>query len=246
MSSLTWVVTLVVRLFRIEPAYRGLFIERINRFVVRVKVGSEVVLAHNTNTGRLSEFLSPGKSVLLVPIESKMRYRLVGVEDSVVGCYGIVDILTQARAFEKSVEQGLISYLEGCQVIARNPAVGGSRLDYKLLCGPREVFIETKSAVMRGPEGEAMYPDCETSRGKKHLKTLIELASTGRLVYLIFISAMCSVRCFRPNREGDREVPQLVRKAAAAGVTVKSISLHMDADGVVYLENPDVYVCLGD
>lgn len=237
---------MVVRLFRIEPAYKGLFIERINRFVVRVKMGNEVVLAHNTNTGRLSEFLSSGKSVLLVPIKSKLGFRLVGVEDSIAGCYGIVDILTQARAFEKSVGLGLISYLEGCQVIARNPIVGGSRLDYKLLCGPREVLVETKSAVMRGPEGEAMYPDCETARGRRHLKTLIELASAGKSVYLIFISAMCSVRCFRPNGEGDRKIPQLVRKAADMGVTVKSISFHMDADGVVYLENPDVYVCLDD
>lgn len=233
-------------LLRLKPVYKGVVLERVGRFVVRVIVDGNTVLAHNTNTGRLLDIVSPGKKVLLIPIKSKLKYRLVGVEDTVANCYSVVDVITQSRAFERSTELGLLPYLRGCYVVKRNPAVYGSRLDYALKCGHKEVLVETKSAVMRGPGGEAMYPDCETVRGKKHLKVLVELASTGATVYLIFVSAMCSVRCFKPNEEGDREVSVILREAIRRGVIVKSISIYMSNCGYVYLGNPEIPLCLED
>lgn len=231
-------------LFRLEPAVPGVLVDRVGRFVVRVRLGGETVLAHNTNTGRLTDILSPGRSVLLVPSGGKLKYRLVGVEDVVPGCFGIVDVVTQAKAFEKSVELGLIPYFSGCQIARRNPAVGRSRLDYLLKCGQEEVLVETKSAVMRGPGGEAMYPDCPTPRGRRHLRAVIEMATAGIPVCVIFVSAMCSVRCFRPNEEGDGEVAALVREALRRGVMVKCVSAHMDRSGDVYLDSPDTPLCV--
>lgn len=234
------------RLFKLEPTYSGVLVDRVGRFIVRVRVGGEIVLAHNTNTGRLLDVLSPGRGVLLVSTGSRLKYRLVGVEDVVPGCFSIVDVLTQARAFERSLELGLLPYFRGCRIERRNPPIDRSRLDYLLKCGQREVLVETKSAVMRGPGGEAMYPDCETPRGRRHLRIITELATAGLSVGIVFVSAMCSVRCFKPNEDGDREVAALLREALKRGIAVKSVSVYMSNGGDVYLSNPDIPLCMDD
>lgn len=232
------------RVLRLDPIYIGTLVERAGRFIVRVRLSGELVLAHNTNTGRLLDLLIPGRRVILTPIESRLKYRLIGVEDSSQSCFYIVDIVTQSRVFEKSVELDLIPYFNGCRIVKRNPLVSRSRLDYVLRCNSREVFVEIKSAVMRGSRGEAMYPDCETERGRRHIRLLTKLASEGLLTYLVFISAMCSVTCFKPNSEGDRVVPRLIAEAVEKGVKVKSVSTYMDVNGDIYLDNPDVPMCL--
>ncbi|MEM1931443.1 MAG: DNA/RNA nuclease SfsA [Sulfolobales archaeon] len=235
-----------MKLLKIDPLYRGVLLDRIGRFTVSAKIGNEVVLAHNTNTGRLQGILVPGKRVLLTRAESRIKHRLVGVEDVVEGCFNVVDVHTQARAFEESIKLGLLPYLRECYIVKRNPPVGRSRLDYLLRCGSSDVFVEIKSAVMRGPRGEAMYPDCETRRGRRHLAILAELASSGIVAYLVFISAVCSAKCFKPNEKGDKEIPRLLRGAMERGVIVKSISIHMNDAGDVILSNPDVPFCLSE
>ncbi|MEM4665210.1 MAG: DNA/RNA nuclease SfsA [Sulfolobales archaeon] len=235
-----------MKLLKIDPLYEGVLLNRIGRFVVSVKMGSEIVLAHNTNTGRLLDILVPGRRVLLSRTESRIKYRLVGVEDVIRECFNVVDVRTQARAFEESIKLGLLPYFRECYIVKRNPSVGRSRLDYLLRCGSSDVFVETKSAVMRGPRGEAMYPDCETSRGRRHIAVLAELASSGIASYLVFVSAVCSAKCFRPNEGGDKEIPRLLHEAMGRGVIVKSISIYMNDSGEVFLSDPDVPLCLGD
>jgi sugar fermentation stimulation protein A len=233
-----------VRVLKVDYLHEGVLLERIGRFVVRVRVGGENILAHNTNTGRLPGILSPGKRVLLAPAGGKLRFRLVGVEDAEPGCFSIVDVVTQGKVFERSVELGVVPYFRGCAVVRRHARVRDSRLDYLLSCGGRDVLVETKSALMRGSGGEAMYPDCETFRGRKHIKLLIDLALSGTPTYLVFVAAVCGARCFKPNADGDREVYRLIYRALESGVFVRAISAHLSLDGSVYLDNPDLRLCL--
>jgi sugar fermentation stimulation protein A len=234
-----------VELLKLGNLVEGVFLERLGRFVVRVSVGGSEVLAHNTNTGRLADVLVPGRRVLLQVAGGRLGLRLVGVEDSAPGCFCLVDTLTQGRAFERAVELGLLPYLRGCTVVRRNPRVGGSTYDYELDCGGRVAVVEVKSAVMRGSGGEAMYPDCPTARGRRHIEGLIELAKSGVEAYLVFVAAICKPTCFRPYCGGDPRVCELVPRALSAGVVVRSLSLHLERSGTVYLDNPDLPLCLG-
>lgn len=234
-----------MELLKLGSLVEGIFLERLGRFVVRVSIGSSEVLAHNTNTGRLTDVLVPGRRVLLQVAGGRLGLRLVGVEDTVPGCFSLVDTLTQGRAFERSVELGLLPYLRGCTVARRNPRIGGSTYDYELSCGGRVAVVEVKSAVMRGRGGEAMYPDCPTARGRRHIEGLIELARSGVRTYLVFVAAICRPTCFRPYCGGDPAICELVPKALSAGVEVRSFSAHLDPSGTVYLDNPDLPLCLG-
>lgn len=221
---------------------------RLNRFVVEALMEGRVERLHNTNTGRLLDLLVEGRRCVAEPISGrKLMWRLVAVEDTdYPGKWDIVSTLAQNRAFEAAVGLSLLPYVKGCEIVSRNPRVGPSLLDYLLVCGGRPVYVETKSAVLRGPGGEAMYPDCPTARGVRHVRELVRLVKEGKSVLLLFIAAMPGPRCFRPYREGDPELSAELEKAILEGVTVKALSIYgvvMGEELAVVLENPELPLC---
>ena len=218
-------------------------LSRVNRFVVEVRIGSEAVKAHINNTGRLADVIVRGRRGYCVGLEKPRRllYRLFAVEYS--GGYAVIDTQLQEKAFMNAVEAGLIPWLRRCSVAGRRPRALGEVFDFALKCGSRSGVVETKSAVLMGPEGYAMYPDCPTERGRRHIRKLIEYTATGGWALLVFIAALPNVKGFKPNAEADPEVARLVRRAVTAGVTVKSIGLaYNPANHTVYMYNPDLPV----
>lgn len=218
-------------------------LRRINRFTVEVRVGGEESRAHLTNTGRLEDIIAPGRGALVAKIDSrKLNYRLIAVED-LGGKYCIVDVITQTNAFINSVKANLVPYLSGCSLIKRNVKVLSSVFDYCFKCNERDLIVETKSAVMRGPLGEAMYPDTVSVRGRRHISNLIDLFLKGHNVMMIFIAALYKPRCFKPSRK-DPIIADLIKKAKDLGMNLRAISMYMEYDGSIMLEDPDLPVCI--
>jgi sugar fermentation stimulation protein A len=220
------------------------FIKRINRFVALVEVEGEIRKALITNTGRLKEFMVPGRNAFCMPKEGgKTDFVLVAFED-LDGKGAVIDTRIQARAFERAVELGLLPWLEGCSIKRKEVKVGSSRLDYLFQCPDGEVYAEMKSAVLReGKEGEyAMYPDCPSVRGQKHIKELIELSRSGKKTLIFFVGAMPGVRKFRPYEPGDPEIPKLLKEARRAGVDIRAFSISLLPDGRVVLEKGELEV----
>ena len=219
---------------------------RANRFVVEARgPRGELLRVHNRNTGRLVDVLYPGARVLCLPLPRPGRtsHRLVGAWYN--GGWAVVDTGLQEEAFARAVELGLIPWLRGCRVLGRRPRLGSSVLDFLLDCGGSRVYVETKSAVLLSGDGYALYPDCPTERGRRHIRELIEHARRGVRVALVFIAALPGARGFRPNAEGDPEIPGLVAEAVRAGVLVKSIGMDMvysGGEGAVRLYSPDLPV----
>jgi len=232
---------------RLPHAIECVFARRLNRFVAEVEVGGESTLAHVTNTGRLYDVLVPGRRCALVPIKGrKLSYRLVAVEYASGSRYALIDTRTQAAAFEVALEAQALCFFKGCKVKAREPRIAVGRADYLLDCGDHRVIVELKSAVLRGPRGEAMYPDCPSDRGVKHIHELSRLARQGAAAAIVFVAGFPEARCFKPYAEGDPRVPEALREAVRAGVEVRSFSLYYDAvERTVNLEEPCLPVCLG-
>ncbi|WP_297535545.1 DNA/RNA nuclease SfsA [Thermococcus sp.] len=220
------------------------FVERLNRFVALVEVNGEIRRALLTNTGRLEEFMIPGRKVFCTPKSGgKTDFVLIAFED-LNGKGAIVDTRTQAKAFERAVELGLVPWLKDCSIKWKEVRVGNSRLDYLFECPGGELYGEMKSAVLRGGErGEyAMYPDCPTLRGRRHVRELIELVKAGKDAIIIFIGAMPGVEKFRPYEKGDPELARLLREAKKAGVRIEALSISLLPDGRVILERPSLKV----
>ncbi|WP_228546784.1 DNA/RNA nuclease SfsA [Hyperthermus butylicus] len=228
------------------PAYvECRILRRVNRFVVEVEAEGEHILAHNTNTGRLLDVLVPGRLGLCRPLErpGRTRYRLFAVEYA--GGFAVIDTRLQEEAFARAVELGLIPWLRSCRVASWRPRLGSSVLDLLLDCRDGRVYVETKSAVLMGPNATAMYPDCPTPRGRRHIRELIEHASRGYRVALVFIAALPGARRFKPNPEGDPEIPGLIARATRAGVLVKAVGMDFDPEQHgVRLYNTDLPVAL--
>ena len=220
------------------------FIERLNRFVALVEVCGETRKALVTNTGRLEEFMIPGRRAFCTPkTGGKTDFVLVAFED-LNGRGAVIDTRTQAKAFERAVELNTIPWLRDCRIKRKEVTVGKSRLDYLFECPDGEVYAEMKSAVLRGGErGEyAMYPDCPSTRGQKHIRELIELKKAGKRAMIFFIGAMPGVERFKPYERGDPEIARLLAEAKRTGVEVNALSISLLPGGEVVLERPSLEV----
>ncbi len=234
-----------ISVFRIDNPLECSIIERLNRFVVMVESKGIYHRTHINSTGRLSELLVKGRKAFGFRTQNrgKTDFRLFAIEESGLGA--LIDTQLQMKAFEKALARKLIPWLDGCHILNRNATLGASRIDYLLECHGENVYLEVKSAVLR--EGEyAMYPDCPSERGRKHIKELSGYVKEGGGEgILLFIAALPNVKVFKPNKAADVLLYEDLKAAHSSGVEIRAIGLFFNPkDACVYLFNPDLEINL--
>ncbi len=214
-------------------------IRRVNRFVVEVVAERRTGRAYITNTGRLEEYLREGRKGFCLPGGKKTDYRLFAIEEMGKGV--LIDTGMQMKAFERAVK--FIPWLHTCKLVKRNVRVGRSLVDYLFCCKDGPFYLEVKSAVLRGNSYYAMYPDCPTERGRKHIKELMRLAISGTKAGIVFIAALPNIKKFKPYSKGDPEISRLLGNALKIGVTVRAIGMYYEPqDGSIMLYSSDLPV----
>ncbi len=120
--------------------------------------------------------------------------------------------------------------------------MGDSVIDYLFQLEGSEVLLEVKSAVLR--EGSyAMYPDCPTARGRRHIQRLTEYVQRGGKAFIVFIAALPGVSAFKPNGQAEPGLYELLLDARRAGVGVKALNIiYEPRESAVHLVNPDLPV----
>ena len=220
-------------------------LERVNRFTVEIIVDGRRELAHLTNTGRLTGILVSGRECLIQRINGKkMKYRVIGVR--IGGEYALIDTVLQSRAFEILVERQLLPFLQGCRIRLRSPRVEGSVFDYLVECTwSTSYLVELKSAVMVGPNLEALYPDCPTERGRRHIKTLMKMAREKTRIrpMIVMVAAFKGASCFKPSRQGDPVVFSLLSSWILEKLDLNAFSLYLNREGSILLEKPSLPLC---
>lgn len=230
-----------MRLIDLEKPKTCKIIRRLNRFVVEVRDSMGVAYAHINNTGRLLEYIREGNTAYCIPHQGKTQYHLIAVEDELG--VALIDTQLQMKSFEVAVKNKLLEWAP-CEIKSRSPILGGSRLDYLLICGGRETYTELKSAVLR--EGEfAMYPDCPTLRGRRHIQELIRHSESGGKSLIVFVAGLRGVKAFKPYERGDPEIGKLLRKARESGVEIRAFSIFYDPDtSNIMLERSNLEISL--
>ncbi|MFC2163709.1 DNA/RNA nuclease SfsA [Acidobacteriota bacterium] len=219
-------------------------VKRLNRFVVSVEIKGKTCFAHINNTGRLQEFLIEGRKAYSFKTQTggTTDCRLFAIGESGLGA--LIDTQLQMKAFEKMVEVEALPWLKGFRIQKRNPRLGNSVLDYHLKDGSTEIYLEVKSAVLREAHF-AMYPDCPTTRGQRHVKELTQYAQKGGTTTIVFMAALPRVTAFKPYEAGDPILHDLLQEAKTKGVNIRAIGLYYNPeDSSIHLFNPDLRIDL--
>jgi len=236
--------TSAVPIFRIQNCLSCRILERLNRFVVTVEVKGRCERAHINNTGRLQEFLIRGREAFCfkTPENRKTDFRLFAVKEKNMAA--LIDTQLQMKAFEKAFELGMIPWLKKFHLLRRNAKLGTSRIDYLFDCGRNHLYLEVKSVVLREEEF-AMYPDCPSLRGQRHIEELIDWERRGGSSMVVFIAALPGVNAFKPNRSADSRVYELLVRAEGEGIDVKALGFFYNPrDSQIWLFSPNLKVVL--
>jgi len=230
------------RILRVARPIECVILKRVNRFVVDILVKGEPQRAYLNNTGRLTEYMVEGNRGFCIKTEKarKTDCQIFSVREDALAA--IIDTRLQMKAFEKALGMGLIPWARKCGILRRNAKLGTSLIDYLLERSGRTAYLEVKSAVLR--EGKyAMYPDCPSLRGRRHMEELTTHVRKGGKATLLFLAALPGVKAFRLNESADPELCRLLREACSGGVDVRSIAMcYNPEDSFVYLLNPNLRV----
>ena len=199
---------------------KGKLIKRYKRFFTDIKLGKEIVTAHCPNTGSMKGLLDEGNEVYLLPNNDPRRKLKFGLE-IIKSRKNLVGVNTHManKIVNHAIENNLIKELKNNDKI--KPEVffnKETRFDFLLEKKNKKSFVEVKNVTLFRDKETAEFPDAITSRGSKHLLTLIDAINKGYKGYLIFLVQIQNMKYFKIAKDIDEEYYNAYLKAKKAGV----------------------------
>ncbi len=199
---------------------KGKLIKRYKRFFTDVKLDKEIVTAHCPNTGSMRGLLQEGNDVYLLPNNDpkrKLKYGLeiVKTRKNLVG----VNTHMANKIAHHGLENNLIKELKDNDLI--KPEVffnKETRFDFLIEKKKMKMFVEVKNVTLFRDKNTAEFPDAITSRGSKHLLTLIDAIKKGYKTYLLFLVQIQNMKYFKIAKDIDTEYYKNYLIAKKAGV----------------------------
>lgn len=204
-----------------EKLVHGYLIKRYKRFLtdIRLDDGTKVI-AHCTNSGTMKSCLEDGAEVYLTPVndpkrKTKFTWEMIKINGDWVG---INTGNPNKLAFE-AISNNLIEGLHGYTHVQREVKWDDSRFDIMAQNEHETCFVEVKNVTMKVGEW-ALFPDAVTTRGRKHLETLIRVKEAGMRAVMFYVVQRSDVDKFGTANEIDPEYGKALRKAMENGVEV--------------------------
>lgn len=218
--------------------HKGIFLERLNRFVARVEIDGIEERVHVKNTGRCAELLVPGYTVYLEKANVATRstaYDLIAVEKQLEDGIRLINMDSMApnKAAAEWLAEGGAGELEN---IRSEVKIGDSRFDFCAEQNGRKVIIEVKGCTLE-KDGVAAFPDAPTLRGVKHVNGLAELARQGNRCIILIVIQMKGMHVFTPNWQTHPEFGEALIEAAEAGVEIIAMDCEVKP-GYVRIDAP--------
>jgi sugar fermentation stimulation protein A len=225
----------------------GRLIRRYKRFLADIQLPHGVVTASCPNTGSMMGCCEPGSRVWLSESDSATRkyrhtWELVEVDREVL--VGINTGLPNSLVAE-AIAAEVIAELRGYSSVRREVLFGEERSRVDLLLegeGREPCYVEVKNVTAAACGGVALFPDCVSERGSRHLRELIRLKARGARPVQLYCVQRGDVREVRPADGIDHEYGRTLREAIAAGVEVLAYRAAITPDEVRLAERIPV-VC---
>ena len=199
---------------------KGKLIRRYKRFFTDIKLNEGIIMAHCPNTGSMKGLLDEGNDVYILPNNDPKRKLKYGLEiiktrKNLVG----VNTHMANRIAEHALRNNLINELKNYELI--KPEVffnKETRFDFLIEKNKQKSFVEVKNVTLFRDENTAEFPDAVTTRGSKHLKTLIDAIKKGYKSYLLFLVQIQNMEKFKIAKDIDSEYYKNYILAKKAGV----------------------------
>jgi sugar fermentation stimulation protein A len=213
------------------PLRPAIFTARPNRFLGEVEIDGCRVECYIPNPGRMEELLRPGAEAYVIERSGERRKTRW---DLVVVRHGEILVSIDSRIPNTVVSEAMegwgIPEFGSLRLARHEPTVGESRLDFLLEGDTETLYLEVKSCTLvRGEMG--LFPDAPTTRGSRHLRTLMGLLGNGRAA-LFFLVQRSDARSLRPNESTDPVFAETLREAARVGVEIYAYNSVVTLDGV--------------
>ena len=199
---------------------KGKLIKRYKRFFADIKLDKEIVTAHCPNTGSMKGLLDEGNDVYLLQNNDPKRKLKYGLEiiKTRKNLVGVNTHMANKIAYH-GLENNLIKELKDNDLI--KPEVffnKKTRFDFLLKKKKQKMFVEVKNVTLFRDKNTAEFPDAVTSRGSKHLLTLIDAIKKGYKTYLLFLVQIQNMEYFKIAKDIDPEYYENYLLAKKAGV----------------------------
>ena len=199
---------------------KGKLIKRYKRFFVDVKLNKEIVTAHCPNTGSMKGLLDPENDVYLQSNNDpkrKLKYglQIIKAKKNLVG----VNTHLANKIVLHALNNNLIKELKNNNSV--KPEVffnKETRFDFLVEKNNQKSFVEVKNVTLFRDKKTAEFPDAITSRGSKHLLTLIDAIKKGYKSYLLFLVQIQNMEYFKIAKDIDSEYYKNYIIAKKAGV----------------------------
>lgn len=204
-----------------DKLVHGSLIRRYKRFLADIKLDDgSVVVAHCTNSGSMKSCLEDDAEVYLTSVndpkrKTKFTWEMIKINGDWVG----INTGNPNKLAFDAISNGTIPELIGYNNVKREVKYGNSRFDVYAENETEKCFIEVKNVSMKSGKN-ALFPDAVTTRGQKHLRTLMKVKSEGMRAVMLYIIQRSDVEIFAPAVEIDPEYAKLLKKAVEAGVEV--------------------------
>ena len=225
----------------------GHFVRREKRFLVEFTHNGQNLWAHTNNSGSMLGLVRPGLPVLVSPARGEGRklaytlemvntFPLDSAENPCNSGWVGVNTLTPNRLLRAAFTAGLLPFTKGYSQLKTEAAVGKSRMD-GLFTGPDvpPLWVECKNVTLV-EDDVAAFPDAVTLRGQKHLREMMDIASSGQRAAFFYCIQRADARCFGPADYVDPEYARLFYEALQAGVEVYPFVVTATPKGIFLAE----------
>ncbi len=214
---------------------KGKLIKRYKRFFTDVKLQNETVTAHCPNTGSMKGLLDEGNEVYLLPNNDPKRKLKFGLE-IIKSRKNLVGVNTHManRIAQHGLKNNLINELKNNDVI--KPEVffnKETRFDFLLEKKSQKSFVEVKNVTLFRDKNTAEFPDAVTSRGSKHLLTLIDAIKKGYKTYLLFLVQIQNMKYFKIAKDIDEQYYKNFLLAKKAGVNFLAYRCNISSKNII-------------
>ena len=210
---------------------KGKLVKRYKRFFADIKVNKEILTAHCPNTGSMMGLLDQNNDVWISKNDDpkrKLKYTLeiIKVKNNLVG--------VNTHLANKIVAEGLKnnSFKEFNSLKSIKSEVfynKETRFDFLVNKNNKNIFIEVKNVTLFRNKKVSEFPDAPTSRGIKHIKTLIDASKKGYKSYILFLVQIENIKYFKIAKDIDKDYYDNYLIAKKAGVQFIAYKCKIDS-----------------